>query len=285
MVVAGQGKTAAGGVRDTRARGLPADLGPRLVVALPAAAIAVALILVGGAALAAAVAALGALAATELTRAAGAAPLLRGAAGGVVAALVLAALTQDRGLLLGLLAAGVALVFAAGVADPRRPGVAAAIGAGVLGAAWIGLGLAHGVLLRELPGGAGLVLAVLLGTFLGDTAAHLVGSAWGRRALAPAISAAKSVEGAVAGLAVATVVCSGAALLLVDGLTAAWALALGGAVAVAAPAGDLFESLLKRDLGIKDTGTFFGAHGGVLDRIDAVLLTVVAGYYVSLAAL
>ncbi|HEV2820027.1 MAG TPA: phosphatidate cytidylyltransferase [Solirubrobacteraceae bacterium] len=253
-------------------------------MALPAAAITVALILVGGAPLAAAVAALGVLATIELTRAAGAAPLLRGAAGGVVAALVLAALTEDREVLLGLLAAGVALLFAAGMADPRRPGVAPAIGAGVLGATWIGLGLAHGVLLRELPGGAGLVLAVLLGTFLGDTVAHLVGSAWGRRALAPSISAAKSIEGAAAGVVVAMVVCSGAALLLVDGLTGAWALALGGAVAVTAPAGDLFESLLKRDLGIKDTGTFFGAHGGVLDRIDAVLLTVVAGYYVSLAA-
>jgi phosphatidate cytidylyltransferase len=282
MPVASQGKTAAGRARGRR---LPADLGPRLVVALPAAAVTLALILAGGAAFASAVAALGALATIELTRAAGAAPLLRAAAGGTVAALVLAALTQDRALLLGVLAAGVVLVFAAGTADPRRPGVAGAVGAGVLGAAWIGLGLAHGVLLREAPGGAGLLLAVLLGTFLGDTAAHLVGSAWGRRALAPAISPAKSVEGAAAGLVVATLAGSGAALLLVDGLTAAWALALGVAVAVAAPAGDLFESLLKRDLGIKDTGTFFGAHGGALDRIDAVLLTVVAGYYVSLAAL
>ncbi|MCP9490316.1 MAG: phosphatidate cytidylyltransferase [Solirubrobacteraceae bacterium MAG38_C4-C5] len=283
--MAGHVKTAAGDARAARGRRLPADLGPRVAVALPAAAVTVALILVGGAAFACAVAALGALAAVELTRATGAAPLLRAAAGGAVAALVLAALTQDRALLLGLLAAGVALVFTAGAADPRRPGIAGAVGAGVLAAAWIGLGLAHGVLLRELPGGAGLLLAVLLGTFLGDTAAQLVGSAWGHRALAPAISPAKSVEGAAAGLVVATVVCSGAALMLVDGLTATRALALGAAVAVAAPAGDLFESLLKRDLGIKDTGTFFGAHGGVLDRIDAVLLTAVTGYYVSLAVL
>ena len=279
------GKSVPRGARAGRGPRLPADLGPRLAVALPAATVAVSLIVVGGAAFAAAVAALGALAAIELTRAAGAAPLLRAAAGGVVAALVLAALARDRALLLALLAAGVTLVFAAGAANPRRPGVAGAVGAGVLGAAWIGLGLAHGVLLRQLPDGTGLVLAVLLGTFLGDTAAHLVGTAWGRKALAPAISPAKSMEGAVAGLVVATVVCSGAALALVDGLSAAWALALGAAVAVAAPAGDLFESLLKRDLGIKDTGAFFGAHGGVLDRIDAVLLTAVAGYYVSLAAL
>ncbi|MBA2261103.1 MAG: hypothetical protein H0W03_00370, partial [Solirubrobacterales bacterium] len=105
--MASQGKTAAGRARGRR---LPADLGPRLVVALPAAAVTLALILVGGAAFASAVAALGALATVELTRAAGAAPLLRAAAGGAVAALVLAALTEDRALLLGMLAAGVALV-------------------------------------------------------------------------------------------------------------------------------------------------------------------------------
>jgi len=283
--VAGQGKTAAGAARQARRRRIPADLGPRAAVALPAAAVTAALILLGGAAFAAPVAALGALAAVELTRATGAAPLLRAAAGGAVAALVLAALTQDRALLLGMLAVGVVLVFAAGAAQPRRPGVAGAVGAGVLATAWIGLGLAHGVLLRELPQGAGLVLAVLLGTFLGDTAAHLVGSAWGRRALAPSISPSKSIEGAAAGLVTATMVCSVAALILVEGLTATRALALGVAVAAAAPVGDLFESLLKRDLGIKDTGTFFGAHGGVLDRIDAVLLTAVSGYYVSLAVL
>lgn len=254
-------------------------------MALPAAALTAALIIVGGVAFAAAVAALGALAAIELTRAAAASPLLRAAAGGVAAALVLAALTRDRALMLGLLTAGVALIFAAATAQPRRRGVAASVGAGVLGAAWIGLGLAHGVLLRELPAGAGLVVAVLAGTFLGDTAAHLVGSAWGRRALAPAISPAKTVEGAAAGLVVGTAAAFGAALVLVDGLSAPWALALGVAVAVAAPAGDLFESLLKRDLGLKDTGALFGAHGGVLDRIDAVLLTAVAGYYVSLTAL
>jgi phosphatidate cytidylyltransferase len=56
-------------------------------------------------------------------------------------------------------------------------------------------------------------------------------------------------------------------------------------VALAAPIGDLFESLIKRDLEVKDTGKFFGAHGGVLDRLDAVLFSIVAGYYVSRAVL
>jgi len=61
------------------------------------------------------------------------------------------------------------------------------------------------------------------------------------------------------------------------------ALALGAAIAVAAPLGDLFESYVKRDRGVKDAGRLFGEHGGALDRLDAVLFTAVAGYYVWLA--
>ena len=64
-----------------------------------------------------------------------------------------------------------------------------------------------------------------------------------------------------------------------DWLTGWDALVIGFLVAITAPFGDLFESLIKRDLAVKDTGTLFGAHGGVLDRLDAVLFTVVVGYY------
>ena len=64
-----------------------------------------------------------------------------------------------------------------------------------------------------------------------------------------------------------------------DWLSGVDALVIGAFVALAAPVGDLFESLVKRDLGVKDTGRFFGAHGGVLDRLDAVLFTIVAGYF------
>jgi phosphatidate cytidylyltransferase len=105
---------------------------------------------------------------------------------------------------------------------------------------------------------------------------------YGRRPLAPLISPNKTVEGLVAGVVGATAAFWFAGLYQ-DWLTGEDALVIGLLVALAAPVGDLFESLVKRDLAVKDTGGFFGAHGGVLDRLDAVLFTVVVGYYAALA--
>ena len=68
-----------------------------------------------------------------------------------------------------------------------------------------------------------------------------------------------------------------------DWLSGTDALILGAAVAAIAPVGDLFESMIKRDLDVKDSGSLFGPHGGLLDRLDAVFFTVVVGYYVSIA--
>jgi len=149
----------------------------------------------------------------------------------------------------------------------------------MLGVMWIGLPIAHAILLRDLPHGDGIIIDVLVGTFLGDTGAYLGGRAFGTTKLAPRISPNKTVEGLAVGIVV------GVAAVWFAGLYQDWlsgtdALLLGLAVAVLAPIGDLFESYLKRDAGTKDTGTLFGAHGGALDRLDAVLFTVVAGYYV-----
>ena len=91
--------------------------------------------------------------------------------------------------------------------------------------------------------------------------------------------------GLVAGIVVGTLSVWLAAAAFQPWLEWWQAVSIGLAASVAAPAGDLFESLLKRDLGLKDTGRLFGAHGGVLDRIDAVLFAAVAGYYVSVAVL
>jgi phosphatidate cytidylyltransferase len=122
------------------------------------------------------------------------------------------------------------------------------------------------------------VIDVLVATFVGDTAAYAGGRVWGRRELAPDISPNKTVEGLVAGIVGATLAfwCAG---LYQDWLSGWDALLIGFLVALAAPLGDLFESAVKRDLGVKDSGRAFGAHGGVLDRLDAVFFTIVVGFY------
>jgi phosphatidate cytidylyltransferase len=148
----------------------------------------------------------------------------------------------------------------------------------MLGTYWIGLAVAYAVLLRALPHGDGIVIAVLVGTFVGDTAAYLGGRYFGMRKLAPRISPNKTVEGLVFGVLGATLAawCAG---LYQDWIGGWDSLALGAVVGVLAPIGDLFESKVKRDAGRKDAGTLFGAHGGALDRLDAALFTLVGGYY------
>jgi len=153
----------------------------------------------------------------------------------------------------------------------------------VFGLIWIALPFAHAVLLRDLPlhGGA-LLVNVLVATIATDTFAYIGGRMFGRRQLAPAISPNKTVEGLVLGFIGGTMAFWFAGLYQ-DWLSGTDALLMGLAIAAIAPIGDLFESALKRDLDVKDSGRIFGPHGGVLDRLDGVLFTVVAGYYLSLA--
>jgi phosphatidate cytidylyltransferase len=154
------------------------------------------------------------------------------------------------------------------------------MGSTVLGVAWIGLGLAHLLLLRDIPEHGRLaIFTVLLAVFADDTAAYFVGRLVGRHKLAPALSPAKTWEGFVAGTTVAIAV---AFFALYDQgfLTIPESLALGLALALAGAAGDLFESALKRDLQVKDSGRLLGGHGGMLDRIDAHLFAAVAAFYV-----
>lgn len=264
---------------------LPADLAARVAVAVPAVAATLVLVSLGGLAFGAALALLAVLALVELERAAGIGTAMLVASSAATVGLLAAALYGDSTALVAVLAGTVPLMLAAGLATPNTRPSTAAVGVAVLGVAWIGLGLAHGVLLREQPHGGGLVIDVLVATLIGDTAAHLVGARFGRRPLAARISPAKTVEGLVAGIIVGT-----AAVWVVASLFQGWlgdldALALGLVVAIAAPLGDLFESLVKRDLGVKDSGRLLGPHGGVLDRIDALLFAAVAGYYASLGLL
>ena len=255
-----------------------ADLGARVAVAVPAAALTVALVLQGGVLLAVSLSLLGAAAAWELYRLLGGVGAARIA--GVVAVLLLPLAALDDGPPAMLLVV-VAALPAAFALTGARPEASRQVADTMLGVVWIGVALAHGTLLRELSGGDLLAIGVLLGTFLGDTAAHLLGSAFGRRQLAPRISPAKTLEGLLAGI-VAGTLSLWLFMTLADGpIDGLDAVLLGLAVTIAAPVGDLFESLVKRGAGRKDSGRAFGAHGGVLDRVDATLFSVVAGYYVA----
>ena len=200
----------------------------------------------------------------------------------LLAGMILAALYGEERQVILALAAGFPVVFYLSFFRSRRENVSWAIAATLFGALWVGLPMVHAVFLRELDHGDGLLIDVLVGTFIGDTTAYFGGRFYGRRPLAPMISPNKTLEGAVAGF-VGAVAATWIAGLYQDWLSGTDALLLGLAIAAAAPVGDLFESLIKRDLEVKDAGRFFGAHGGVLDRLDAVFFTVVVAYYVCLA--
>jgi phosphatidate cytidylyltransferase len=170
-------------------------------------------------------------------------------------------------------------VFVVVLARGQSSGATVSIAGTLLGIYWIGFAFAHAVLLRQVYHGNGVLIDVMVGTFLGDTGAYLGGRLFGRRALAPQVSPKKTWEGLICGMLVAIVVVF-CATLFQTWLTQGDAIALGLEVAVLGPLGDLFESLIKRDAGAKDAGHLFGVHGGALDRLDAVIFTVLAGYYI-----
>jgi phosphatidate cytidylyltransferase len=164
-------------------------------------------------------------------------------------------------------------------------GGASVISAGVtlLGVGWVGLGLAHGLLVRDLTEhGVLAAYTVLLAVWAGDAAAYLLGMLFGRHKLAPSVSPGKTWEGLIAGTA-ATIAVTFIALYKQGFLSIPESLALGAVIAVVAPLGDLFESALKRDVDVKDSGKLLGGHGGMLDRLDALLFAWVAAYYTILA--
>jgi phosphatidate cytidylyltransferase len=169
-------------------------------------------------------------------------------------------------------------------AKTRAPSTVA-IAATVLGATWIGLGLGHILLLRELHDKARLLaFTVLITVWAADTFAYFAGRLIGRHKLAPSLSPGKTWEGFVIG-SIAGIFASFIALYDTrDTYLTSWqAVTLGLVVVLAAAAGDLFESMLKRDMEVKDTGRLLGAHGGVLDRIDSLLFASVAAFYLVLA--
>jgi phosphatidate cytidylyltransferase len=260
-----------------RRRNSGSDLGARIVVAVPAIIFALFIVARGGWVFTIALIVLGIACLGELfTMLSNGHPVRLGGFLGLAGMLVAAQVGAPSSVLLALVAA-VPVIFLLGLSQPRlgAPGLSVT----ALGLVWIGLPLAHAVLLRDLPHGNAIVIDVLVGTFAGDTGAYLGGRAFGRRPLAPSISPNKTVEGWLIGVVVAMLGVFAAGFYQ-DWLSGPQALLLGFAVAVVAPLGDLFESYVKRDAGVKDSGTLFGAHGGALDRLDAVLFAAVAGYWV-----
>jgi phosphatidate cytidylyltransferase len=131
------------------------------------------------------------------------------------------------------------------------------------------------------PRGLAWLLVVILVTWLSDSGAYLIGRAIGRRPLIPVVSPKKTVEGLMGGLACAAL--TGAVAVSLFKMDISWAVGLliGLAIGIVGVIGDLAESVLKREAGVKDSGTLIPGHGGMLDRLDALLFTFTVGWYVA----
>jgi phosphatidate cytidylyltransferase len=268
--------------RPPRRRGaLRGETAKRILVAIPWIAFAIAIIVAGGIVFMAAMVAIGALCLLEYHELTAGLRPIRPAAFLAVTALVVAAHFGTAFNILLVLAASFPLLFALGADRRHRDGIVVSIGTTLLGIVWIGVPLAHAVLLRDLPDhGAALLVDVLVGTFAADTGAYATGRMFGTHKIAPSLSPNKTLEGLIGGFLIGTMAFWFAGLYQ-DWLSGVDALAIGAAIAAVAPVGDLFESTVKRDVGRKDSGRLFGPHGGALDRLDAVLFTVVVGYYLA----
>ena len=199
---------------------------------------------------------------------------------GVLLALIGAESGEIEWLLGGFVATFVLAFLLNAAAETRAP-TTAAVGSTVLGSAWIGLGLGSLLVLRQMhTEGRLIAFTVVITVFAADTAAYLVGRFAGRHFLAPRLSPKKTWEGFVAG-ALAGIFAAFVTLYDTrhDYLSGPQAVVLGVALVAAAVVGDLFESALKRDLDVKDTGRLLGGHGGVLDRVDALLFAAPAAYF------
>jgi phosphatidate cytidylyltransferase len=211
-------------------------------------------------------------------------PLVLGGYLGFVVTLLALQLGGIEWMLGGLLAAFVFAFVVYGLGGVRQSATQS-FGITLLGVGWMGGGIGCLLLIRDIPEfGFWAVMAVLFTVFAADTGAFFVGRTFGRHHMAPAISPKKSWEGLVGGVLAAV----GMAFVILykdrdEFLTIPQSLVLGLLIAVAAVLGDLFESAVKRDLDVKDSGRLLGGHGGVLDRLDSLLWAGPAAYFTILA--
>ena len=280
------------------------ELAKRVLFAVVAAPVAIIAFYIGDWALAALLAIVSALGAWELFRIAEHGGVRPMAGLGIAAASLLPLLVHARRLpryaphlgffdnpgpaiVLGLLALLAVSIWARGVEG--KPLEAAAVTA--FGVAYTGGAFVFGYLLRYHPytvpatpaaGTALLAFPVIL-TWASDTGAYFVGRALGRRKLIPSVSPGKTVAGAVGALVVCAIVAPAYVRLVLGpaaqlGLTVGAAVLFGVVISVAAQLGDLAESLLKREAGVKDSSRLLPGHGGILDRLDAMIFTLPVAY-------
>jgi phosphatidate cytidylyltransferase len=194
--------------------------------------------------------------------------------------MISAACVGSTAALAALLTGNLILCAFSGVVEYRNDTtVGGTIAKQMLGIAYVPLLLAHVMLLRNTPDGVAWIFFFLVIVFANDIGALYSGMTFGRRKLCPAVSPGKTVEGSLGGMA-ACLVC-GALYKAVFFPQLGWVESLGFfiCVGVAGPIGDLFESLLKRSGHIKDSGGLLPGHGGLLDRIDALLFAAPVAYY------
>lgn len=147
-----------------------------------------------------------------------------------------------------------------------------------LGMVYISYAFGTAAILRAAPSGESWLMMILIVLWAGDSAAYYAGRAWGQRKLAPLLSPNKTWEGAAAGLAGSAAAGTLFALLFIEGAGMVDAALLSAAVGAAGQAGDIVQSLWKRARGVKDSGALIPGHGGLLDRIDSLLLGLPVGY-------
>jgi phosphatidate cytidylyltransferase len=217
-------------------------------------------------------------AAYELSRALEPLPFVAALGAGVLP-LLLSVPYERTGILAGSMASlPWALFWLAGKPEARTLRAVLAV---LLMALWVGAPLAHlGLFDRSLTGVV-LILIAVVGPWISDSGAYFAGRFFGRHLLFPTLSPKKTVEGSLGGLLLTVLIVAPISYQLLD-FTLTRALIIAAGVSVFSQCGDLFESALKRILDVKDLGNVFPGHGGVLDRIDSLLFTAPAVYYISL---